>query len=894
MTNLPDKDLPNKVPEDLTWLFVTCDRDGKFSLKKKPKEYDLKYFKLAVELGEAALLGDIKKLAELYEKYNLQNINTAEIDSDNMQQILIRTLNKAAEKGQVAFIRELIKRTKLDVNKNYIFGGTALHHAILNKQHQAMRCLVEEFGADPLAVNLDKNSCFLAAIKADNTDALKYLLQRGIKLSQEHKSILREAAQQSDESAEKHGSLMEVILKEKVADELLKLLEQEESRPEISYRRELPNTLKSSDDQEYAHLLEFARHPLTVALINQNHRAARLLVEKYVLWKNVNRIYQAIIEASTIENHKMLSELVEIGTNLGIKPSQYPIQGYPTPAMMAAYRGAKNNLITLLKIDPLAFIAKDSQGNTPLHYASMFRIPVMMRTDSEEYLAIKKGIEECARVLLEKGSPVDAKNYSLETPLFIASRMCKIDLVRILIEEGGANVHEKDKDKRTSISQAILNSYASTSMNGFEVFQYLVETAKADIMEIDSRGRSNLLYLADTAERCNGKPDCSKIVLYLLNKGAVFNIESDPTDSPIIFHTPKLFYAKQLFIEQDTTKVLKLIQELKHGINGREMVHHNTALHHSIASENMPKSLALLAAPGIDIYMPNKKGQTPFDIAMAMENKPLLKVAFLARMIQDWPRRGSIVPTPKLKEDPEGLRSTIKLATRLLEKLQGEDRYLAALRIATAIAEQRFTTLPEVAHSLCTMVNQLSTDSAKKELANGLLYQLRIGHIVQSKQQNVEADKKQRLENMEHALEHLVHAGQEFASHEPLGLLATRVITGCPDGLDSLASDLHVDHKGFLALAKLCRDRYNASRRHELESQDLNLQLGTALSKVEELESRTKSNAESLAAQVKELQLLKATLAKSNQENPKVNPNENPKTEDKSKSRNNSNGRIQQ
>jgi ankyrin repeat protein len=79
--------------------------------------------------------------------------------------------------------------------------------------------------------------------------------------------------------------------------------------------------------------------------------------------------------------------------------------------------------------------AKDSDGRTPLHWASYFN-------------AI-----ETAKLLIENGADVKAKDNWGQTPLHLASYSNYIELAKLLIERG-ADVNAKDKYGRTPLDLA--------------------------------------------------------------------------------------------------------------------------------------------------------------------------------------------------------------------------------------------------------------------------------------------------------------------------------------------------------------------------------------------------------------------------------------------------------
>lgn len=912
-----DSTRPPNVEKLPTWLILAENgiHDKATFLARKDKinkqidefkltDEDFILANLAKELNEASLPGNIKKLMLLNEKYPLKNAKYT--------QICIRTLCTAAKYGRVGFIREFIKCAELNVNTPCIWDeSVALDHALLNTfefggdDQATIQCLVEEFGANRLGSKAPDCNPLSRHFKS-KLKIFSYLNSKKVELN--FSELIKDAAIQSDESAEENGSLMEVLLgsdNQTNFDNFLKsceIMDSEQNENAVPLNTISPN--KTADEHKSISELErdfrsktlflvsIMKDPLMIAITYKNYRAARLLAERHVLLNHEIRIYYALLTAIRQDNLKSLLELIEMGSKLGIDLSQYTYKkyNYSTPTMVAAYFGATNSLRTLLQIDPLAVYTKDSLSCTPLHYSATVA---------------------CSRMLIEAGGSIFERNTQGQTALFSAVSSGYFNIVRMLVEEG-ALVDERDKKGVTP-----LMSVSDDTLSSLKIVQYLVETAKSDIMAIDDDGENSLNFYA---RRWLFKQNVS-IVLYLLSRGIVIipiipvsalepkksneerrqlfqaqasifkenvlkmleqdnrvvrlfeNIQQNTSEIKQISEISLicteqgdfpllgiLFFADWLINERDVRIVILLRQILKEGVNGRREIDWNTALHQALISENIPKIISLLSSTNINIYLPNKKQQTPFDMAMSMEKFPLIQALFLAKKISDWPRCNEFRSIENQKGNVEELTPTIRQALALLEKIHGEERHLTAINIAQALADQRFAILPEVAKLLCETIFKYSTDKGKQERASELLYQLNMGHTSRPKSDVLETDKKARLEHMEKSLDHLVHANSKYAKEEPMALLANKVITGNPDGLASLDIDLHADTKGFLFLAKLCRDRYYATRQYQYDLQDLNLELGQTLAKLEVAESNVKVNTEILTAKDMEIESLKAEL----------------------------------
>lgn len=88
-----------------------------------------------------------------------------------------------------------------------------------------------------------------------------------------------------------------------------------------------------------------------------------------------------------------------------------------------------------LDANPSAVLWKDINNITALHFAAI------------------KDRKAIAKLLLEKGANVNAKNKNRVTPLHFAAYEGHEDIVQLLIEKG-ADVNAKNKDKKTAAQVA--------------------------------------------------------------------------------------------------------------------------------------------------------------------------------------------------------------------------------------------------------------------------------------------------------------------------------------------------------------------------------------------------------------------------------------------------------
>ena len=109
----------------------------------------------------------------------------------------------------------------------------------------------------------------------------------------------------------------------------------------------------------------------------------------------------------------------------------------------AAFFGNFEVVRILIEFDPAYINAKEEDGWTPLHLASIGH-------------HFKDG--SVIRLLLEQGADVNAQGQSGRTPLHEASASGALEVVRLLLEHG-ANVEVKDEYGDTALQDAFYQGH---------------------------------------------------------------------------------------------------------------------------------------------------------------------------------------------------------------------------------------------------------------------------------------------------------------------------------------------------------------------------------------------------------------------------------------------------
>ena len=102
----------------------------------------------------------------------------------------------------------------------------------------------------------------------------------------------------------------------------------------------------------------------------------------------------------------------------------------------ASIRGDTVRIQSILRSDPRAVNAKTANGETPLH------------------LAARHGRIEVVRLLIENKADVDMKDKSGETPLHEAAKMNQKEVAGMLIQSG-ADINARDNNGMTALKLAI-------------------------------------------------------------------------------------------------------------------------------------------------------------------------------------------------------------------------------------------------------------------------------------------------------------------------------------------------------------------------------------------------------------------------------------------------------
>jgi ankyrin repeat protein len=112
-----------------------------------------------------------------------------------------------------------------------------------------------------------------------------------------------------------------------------------------------------------------------------------------------------------------------------------PVRGQMSPLCVAASRGDVLEIRRLIDNGLAEVTEHDGRGRTPLHYAACY------------------GQKDTAKLLIEKGTDVDARDRWQQTPLHVAASFGNIQVVRMLVAEG-ADLNAQGSGGYTPLDEA--------------------------------------------------------------------------------------------------------------------------------------------------------------------------------------------------------------------------------------------------------------------------------------------------------------------------------------------------------------------------------------------------------------------------------------------------------
>jgi ankyrin repeat protein len=152
----------------------------------------------------------------------------------------------------------------------------------------------------------------------------------------------------------------------------------------------------------------------------------------------------------------------------------------------------------------------NNMGETPLHLVSR-----------GEFDSQSQGVG-VARLLLQRGLDVHAKDHDNDTPLHSAAFSGTLEIARVLLDHG-ANANVENKQRRTPLHEVARGKYDSQE-HGIAIARLLLERgANVHAQDKDSNTASQLAA-------ASGRLEIEKV---LIDHGVNTAVENEPGESPL-------------------------------------------------------------------------------------------------------------------------------------------------------------------------------------------------------------------------------------------------------------------------------------------------------------------------------------------------------------------------
>lgn len=271
----------------------------------------------------------------------------------------------------------------------------------------------------------------------------------------------------------------------------------------------------------------------------------------------------------------------------------------------------------LVKQTPSLVTQRDPQGNTPLHYASLWDHPDIAKFLLERqadvnarngrgktplHWAATCGSMEMVKLLLLKGANVSTRDHAGLTPLHavvaIGREHLPNDTITELLLAGGADINAKDNEGYTALQWAIVLDHPVSAR------VLLRHAAEFDIFSAAALG------------------DISRVAQWLQAEPALATFANTTGQTPLHWAAA---YGR--------TQVVELLLASGANVNSISQEKCSTPLHGAAASSGTTDTVALLLANGADVHARTREGKT------ALEYAELNQRAEVAALLQTYDAR---------------------------------------------------------------------------------------------------------------------------------------------------------------------------------------------------------------------------------------------------------------
>ncbi|KAF3182443.1 hypothetical protein TWF788_006346 [Orbilia oligospora] len=448
---------------------------------------------------------DLKEIMEKLVKKNNLNIQDGEgrtplsyaAETENMEMVRLllengaqinmednarrRPLSEAIEKRNTKIVQYLLS---WGADLEYVYYYTPLSKAIEGGDDAVVELLLAN-GARPDAEDRRGWKPLSQAIEVGNAATVKHLLAVGIDVNYDYGIARLEtpAGMHSFADLKKSTPLLRAVENGHAA--IVKLLLAHNAQPDKSHKA--------------------GSKPLTMAIEAEN---ATIVEDLLAIGVEVNYTFGATPLLRAAE--KGSSTIVELLLKNGAQPDVEGIRDGWRPLSGAIESGNANIVSRLLTC------------GVDMHYS--YKIPGGRGVSPHKFLtplhhAVEKGDIVIAKILIDKGANLEAKNQWSLTPLGRAAVWGKYeDMVKLLVDEG-ADLEAKDEDDWTPL--------LSAASNGHEAVVKVLVSKGADIEAKNKRDQTPLSLAAGNGHEA--------VVKLLIDKGADTEARDNRDWTPLLF-----------------------------------------------------------------------------------------------------------------------------------------------------------------------------------------------------------------------------------------------------------------------------------------------------------------------------------------------------------------------
>lgn len=312
----------------------------------------------------------------------------------------------------------------------------------------------------------------------------------------------------------------------------------------------------------------------------------------------------------------------------------------------AAAEGHLEKVKEILGKNPQQINITDSNGRTPLHWASRGVHPEVIRylldkgaivnaKDSNGSTALHSTASrshlEASKLLIEKGADVTAKNNSGATPLYYAAFGGNRELLKYLISQGA---DKNDLELKNAYGRTPLCAIARDGGNA-EVIKALIDLG-ANPDAADYSGKTPIML---AAWRRN-----EDVVNVLLKAGADLQINTPNGEELLTYSARGMENLFQTMAENKASlniltnegrtllhsaaaggsiKIIKILFEKGFNVNQKDKFGWTPL--HIAAEQGQRENISFLLAKGADINARNQLGETSYNIAQDREDEQLVE-----------------------------------------------------------------------------------------------------------------------------------------------------------------------------------------------------------------------------------------------------------------------------